>query len=589
MRELSILYKQILSKTFFALFVGLFLSASLKAQKIVGSDVILDASDFVGEIPRLHLIQTASDLKANWLYNDFAIKFRTHVPFTISNYAKSFVVPDNGSYYLYVRSVGDNRGGFRLRINDVYVEDVFGNIPGENMMKSQCFDFRKGDLVNLMITRITGSPSLDVIVFSKNPMLKEDDLKERQLPDDVCLLKEYQLEEPGIVKFGDLTGDGKTDFVVFSKGYASYAYDNSGKLLWHWEAPKERTSLRAEFEAPGAVWDLDNDGRAEVIQWREFDGKEWLVVADGITGKIKYKTFWPTLPHPHVYNNFRIAIANFSGKYPDAVVVHSDCGGQVTIAAYDKKLQNLWSHVEMVKKDHLGHYVYPYDFDEDGIDEVLDGWILLNHKGIPLWSRLKDIYDHHDHVDSYKIEDMDGDGKKEIVIAACDLGTQVREAMTGKLLWAVPNEHNQQIQAGKFLFGYNTPQIAAGIRIYKNNKVDPYISGQVYWYDYKGNLIKKWPANELNGNPDFAKGDWYGDGTETLFWYRFLMQPDGTGKLYFTGEVYHCFDFERNGAAQVVTLDGNIMRIWGYRYVEKKEPNNNPDYLRHAITNHTHY
>ncbi|MBP3355749.1 MAG: hypothetical protein J6K95_01075 [Rikenellaceae bacterium] len=560
------------------------------AQKRVGGDLIIDASDFLDEIPRLHLVQDAASLKTDWLYNNFAIKFRTHASFTVSNYMKTLTMPEDGPYYLYVRAVGGESGNFRIRIDDAYVEGAFGDKPGVAEMKNAGrFDFRKGQDVHLMVTRITGTPALDVIVFSKNPALTEADLMDKQLPDDVVLLKEYDIPASGCVKFGDLTGDGKTDFVVMTPGYSSYAYDNAGKKLWHWEAPEERTKLRAEFEAPGAVWDFDRDGRAELVQWREFDGKEWLVIADGRTGRIKAKTPWPTKEHPHVYNNFRIAIANFNGKYPDVVVVYSDCGGEATIAAYDKKLNRLWAHVEHTKKDHLGHYVYPHDFDGDGIDEVLGGWVLLDSKGHEIWNRLPDIYDNHDHVDSYKFADMDGDGREEIVVAACDLGSQVREAMTGKLLWVSPSEHNQQIQVGRFLDGYDLPQVAAGARIYKDRKVDPYLSGQVYWFDHKGELISKWPANGLNGNPDFSVGDWFGNGTQTLFWYKFLMQRDGRGKLYFTGNVYHCFDFERNGAAQVITLDRGKLRVWGYKHVVAKTPNDDPDFVRQTMTNHTHY
>ena len=556
--------------------------------KVSGADVIIDASDLLDDIPRQHLVKDARSLGVDWLYNDFAIQFRTHAGFTISNYFKDITYPESGTYHLYVRAVGsgDGRGAFRLRVNDAYVEGSFGDTAGAVLTKTASFEVKKGETAQLMITRITGTPSLDCIVLSKDPDLSD----EKQFPDYMALLHEYDLGEGrGAVKFGDLTGDGKTDFVAFSPGYSAYAYDNSGALLWSWEAPEENTRKRAEFEAPGLIWDFDRDGRCELVHWREDADGEWLVIADGRTGKILRKTAWPTAPHPHVYNNFRLATANTDGIYPSSILLYSDCGVFMTYGIYDSGLQEQWRHVVNTRKDHLGHYFYAHDLDHDGIDEIVGGWRVVDAKGNIIWSRLEDIYDNHDHADSYCFEDMDGDGTDEIVIAACDLGAQVRDAFTGELLTAAPAEHTQQITAGHFLKGYKESQIAAGARIYRNRTYDPYLLSQVYWIDSKGKLISRWPSNGLNGNPDIMKGDFYGDGTDVCFWYKFLMQPDGRGKLCCSGDIYHCFDFERNGAAQLITRSGSKMQVWGWKFAKAGKPDNDPDHLKETVANHTHY
>jgi hypothetical protein len=562
---------------------------NIPAQKIVGEDIVIDASDFIDDIPRWHQIHSAQSLGVDWLYNNFAVKFVNKVGFGISSYIKDVEIPGEGVYYLYVRTVGGGKNSFRLRVNDRYVDTVFGRQEGAAMVQAGNYSFQKGEKVHLMIARITGSPSLDAIVFSKNPGLTEANLKDKQLPDDVILLHEYDIPSSGCVKFGDLTGDGKTDFVVLTGNYSAHAFDNSGRELWRWTAPEADSRLRQEFEAPGAVWDFDRDGKADFVGWREFDGKEWLTVADGLTGNIKAKVEWPTKAKPHVYNNFRIAIGNLDGKYPTGIMVFTDDGTTISVNAYSPGLQLLWSHADRLRKDHQGHYVYPRDLTGDGIDEVLYGYTLLDSKGNVIWNRLTDIFDNNDHADSYKFDDMNGDGKLEIVSGTSALGTQVREAATGKLIWEAPSEHNQQLQTGMFLDGYKYPQVAAGARVYKDRNADPYISAQVYWFDSNGQLIKRWPASELNGNPDFTKGDWYGNDTEKLFWFRFMFLPDGRGRLYFTGNVYHGFDFERNGAFQVVTLDRTKLRIWGYKHVKARKANNDPDFLRNTMTNHTHY
>ena len=523
------------------------LNQSASAQKIVGDDLFIDASDFIDDIPRWHQIHNAQSLNVGWLYNNFAIQFINKVGFGISSYMKDVEIPGDGVYYLYVRSVGGGRNTFRLRVNDRFVDTVFGRDDGAVMVQAGSYTFRKGEKLHLMIARITGSPALDVIVFSKNPNLAEADLISQQLPDDVILLRQYEIPASRCVKFGDLTGDGKTDFVVLGDDYSTFAFDNSGKELWRWIAPEDGIESReAEDEVPGAIWDFDRDGKAEYVGWREFDGKEWLVVADGMTGDIKAKTEWPTRAKPHAYNNFRIAIGNLDGKYPNAIIVFTDDGMTISVNAYTPELNLIWSYSDRLRKDHLGHYVFPYDFDGDGIDEVLCGYILFDNKGNVIWERLSDMFDNNDHADTYKFADLDGDGKMEIISATSALGTQARDAMTGKLIWESPSEHNQKVQVGMFLEGYSRPQVAAGARVYKDRSVDPYISMQAYWFDHTGKLIKRWPANEINGNPDFTSGDWYGNDTEILFWGRFMFLPDGRGKLYFTDELYHGFDFERN-------------------------------------------
>lgn len=85
-----------------------------------------------------------------------------------------------------------------------------------------------------------------------------------------------------------------------------------------------------------------------------------------------------------------------------------------------------------------------------------------------------------------------------------------------------PAEHTQQLQVGSFLRGVPGPHIAANARTYARNG-EAGLGGPVHWFDARGNLLSKWPANPLNGNPDFVKGDSKGDGKEELFWCRFRM------------------------------------------------------------------
>lgn len=553
--------------------------------------IVIPASDFLDQLAEDHTTPDAATLGVERVFNNLAISVKTPAGFTIPNYLKQVDIPADGDYYVYVRAIGSGDGAFRVRLNNAYIDGSFADTPGATFTRTGPFALKAGT-VPLLVTRMTGTPAFDVFAVTTRGDLTEDELFAHQYPDEVTLVKEYDIPGAKHLKFGDVDGDGRTDVLAITANYSTIVVDHDGNELWRWDAPEERSVLRAEFEGPGAIWDLDRDGKGEVIQWREFDGREWLVVADGTTGAIKHQTPWPTVPHPHVYNNFRLAIGRLSGDYPQNILVYTDCGArrQQTITAYTADLEQLWEHKEVRLKDHLGHYVYPHDFLGRGVDQVLCGYVMLDADGTVIWNLQDDIYDNHDHADSWKWADLDADGDTELLMAGCDLGALAMDPADGTILWEHPAAHDQQIQVGHFLAGHDRPQVAAGARIYGYRQFEPYISGEVRWFDAEGNYLSTWPATALSGNPDFGRGDFYGDGSEVLFWYKFIMQPDGTGTLAFPEPIYHAFDFARNGATQAVTLsrEGRV-GIWGYTDVAARTPNNDPDYVRETMTNHTHY
>lgn len=92
----------------------------------------------------------------------------------------------------------------------------------------------------------------------------------------------------------------------------------------------------------------------------------------------------------------------------------------------------------------------------------------------------------------------------------------------------------------------------------------------------------------MNGNPDFVKGDWNGDGRDELFWYKFRMTPEGKGVLFFKQDVYHMFDFMGNGSDQVIARGNTSLLVYGYRDAKPKAVKRDIGYLR-RVANHTHY
>ena len=530
--------------------------------------LIVDASEFIDRIPRGDTWSGGINLGAK---EDATAKI---------------AVPESGAYRLFVRAQGTAESSFRIAINGNLSAEKFGDGPMA-WKPAGTFQLAKG-AAEIRLTSISPRPQFNVLALSKNADLKEADIQPFELPEEVELLREYKIPSASIVKFGDVDGDGKPDMLVLTNNYSAYMYNNAGKELWHWDAPAEGARLRGEFEAPGSVWDFDRDGFAEVIHWRIMDGKEWLVMADGRTGAIKRKVEWPTRPLPHVYNNFRTAIARFNPGYADNLVVFTDSGGEIRLTAYDRELKLLWDHKEARLKDYSGHYLYPIDLNGDGIDEVIISHLAVDAKGATLWKNDRIFDDNHDHMDAIEFFDLNGDGKPALLTGQSDVGALAYNPLNGQMLWHNFADHTQQVTAGYILNGMKTPQVVVNARTYGPRGAGG-LGAQLYWLDNKGNLLSKWPRNPLNGNPNFVKGDWYGNGTKQYFWYKFKLGGDGRGSLYFKEPVYHMFDFLGNGAEQVITFDRTLVRVYGYRHVTPKAVIRDSEYLRNAVVNHTHY
>ena len=568
--------------------------------------VILDDSAFYGNMPKGTIIAQSRALPESgqqqqqqggqqqlggpppgaWLYDNSALVMRSQAYL----YATADI-PEAGTYHLFVRSHGAADSSFRVTVGEKQTSAVFGNEPLA-WKPGGLFELKRG-VVDVVLSRVvlgdTIGSTFDALVLTKNADFKEDDLKARELPDDVVLLKEYTIPRSSSVKFGDVDGDGKSDFFVVDSNYAGRMFNHEGRELWSYQNEEAGARGRAGFEGPGLVWDFDRDGFAEVAHYRLTGGKEWLVVSDGRTGAVRHKIEWPTPPMPHEYNNFRLAVARLSGDYPAHLIAFTDSGGLISITAYTKELKQLWQHVEKRAKDHLGHYVYAVDLNGDEIDEIVTSPpLVLDAAGKMLWNRFDLFDDNHDHSDSFRFHDLDGDGQVELLAPHSEVGVVVFRARDGAVLWRRPAEHSQQLEAGSFLRGVAGPQVAVNGRTYARNG-EAGLGAQVYWFDAKGNLLSKWPANPLNGNPDFVKGDWRGDGKEELFWYRFRMTDEGKGALYFKQDVYHMFDFMGTGAEQVIARGGTTLQVYGARDAKSKSGVRRDFKYWKRVANHTHY
>lgn len=574
--------------------------------------IVIPASDFFDAIPA----GDSNDGRfpaGEWFFNNSTLNMS--VP---SDVIAKIPVQQGGTYHLFVRSVGTPTSSFHIAINGKEDAGTYGQ--GELSWKRGSDFILKPGITEIRLTSITPRPSLNVLVLTKKDNFTETYLKPLELPSEVKLLHEYKIAPSNIVKFGDIDGSGKYAIFDVTPDYSAIMYANDGRELWRYQAPAEGARLRGEFEAPGILWDFHHTGRDEAAHWRMIDGKEWLVLADGRNGNIIKKVPWPAPPLPHVYNNYRMAVAKFhkDSDGPDTLLVLSDTGGLISLTAYDKDLNQLWQHAEHRAKDYFGHYIYPYDVNGDGIDEVVISHLCLDAHGNQVWNNAKYFEDNHDHMDAMEFFDINHDGKPELLVGQSDVGTLAYNAQNGAILWQNLSDHSQQVTGGYVLGNSSTPQVITNGRTYTPRPaasrrvpgarraasppneiaIGGGLGAQLYWFDNAGHLLERWPAHPLSGNPNFVHGNWYGNGKRTYFWYRFKLQPDGAATLFFKGEVYHMFDFDHIGADQVMTLDnaspgaeGNpvqILRVYGNANIVP-HPSPCDANCRKLIANHTHY
>lgn len=256
------------------------------------------------------------------------------------------------------------------------------------------------------------------------------------------LWKKFSTGDFGVgrnLRFGDLDGDGKLDILFgqvvhhgpkdsHSELSCLTAVNLDGETLWQIGKPdgwKTHLTNDVAFQ----IHDLDGDGKNEVVYTMGME----IIVADGATGKTKYKAPTPAQPP---------SAKTQTGKFPRVL---GDClyfcdlhgqgrAGDIIIKdryenawALDGKLNALW-HV----KCNTGHYPFAYDIDGDGKDELMLGYSLIDHDGKVLWSLDGQLQDHADGVAIVNFRAAKDDAPR-LLCAASDEGLFTAD-LTGKIL-----------------------------------------------------------------------------------------------------------------------------------------------------------
>lgn len=278
---------------------------------------------------------------------------------------------------------------------------------------------------------------------AKNPQLK--------------FWKKIEFKDFGVgrnLRFGDLNHDGQVDVLVaqiqhhgpkdqYSEVSCLTAMTLDGKILWQvGEADPWKDHLTNDVALQ--VHDLDGDGHSEVIYCKDQE----LIVADGATGKTRFKTPTPqAIPGPKSSPKFprilgdSLFFADLRGTGRADHMILKD--RYTNFWAINSKLETIW-HASC----QTGHYPYAKDIDGDGRDELFVGYSLFNADGSKLWSLDSTV---KDHADAVAVVDLHPEAPTEpkVLCSASDEGFYIAD-LKGTILRRHRIGHAQNLTVANF-------------------------------------------------------------------------------------------------------------------------------------------
>lgn len=418
---------------------------------------------------------------------------------------------------------------------------------------------------------------------------------------------------------GDLNGDGEPEIVVAYSAYHDVdpyerawsksedtikvaAFLPTGDRLWTQDLGWG-IEAGAEYQ-PMVVWDLDGDGRAEVILKTNRSGDplnysgERVTVLDGTSGEVKQEAKWPSVPWsptrksggelPGIatvakglwseYNNDSrnfLAIAHLDGRDPYVIAARGTYKSQ-KLWAFDKTLRRIWER--NLGLDHIYAEGFPYtpmSFSE----RVAKFWHRSDKIGY-LRARLarRSIMDRYRGSHSLPVADLDEDGKEELLWGERCIGED------GTDLWAIEEKipypgHPDVVFPADVLPSRKGKEVfftrEGGTR--RNEKIGAYLvdyRGKIIWAHWGYHHIDKgWVGKisdeegmqavgvDLVDKQERTSGPWTLIGLTAYLW-------NAEGKLLGNPPVswYASFpvDWDGDGIREIVIMkDGNIQKFGG--------------------------
>lgn len=247
--------------------------------------------------------------------------------------------------------------------------------------------------------------------------------------------------------FGDIEGYGKLNCVIrLDNGCTEMsqdpgvpvqleAFSYTGKSLWRKDIAKHSNIFGSASNAPFNVWDMNGDGKDEVVTLLQIGEDNHVAILDGMSGKLISNTLWDKMATDVSLSSTRtqMSIAYLDGKNP-AVITQTGIYENEVISAFDNNLNRLWTYKSFMETSGTGgHKIEVADVDNDGKQEIIYGTTCLNADGSLRWSIYRqhpDIISIHDYIPG-----RPGQEVCFIVESASTAGIYMVDANNGEVIW----------------------------------------------------------------------------------------------------------------------------------------------------------